>query len=194
MEKAEERKEMGFFDRFRRGSVEQPVREPEQIENELLEIVRIVSFGDEEILEKAREYIENTEGYCRKYSEDFVSMEEDVSLIRWNRCIDLLISHEDACVCDWKAEAEDFFFAVSSLRRIRYLSLKISEKWFQKELSVDKWCEVLDEKWKKQDCVMAAFDMDSDFYVMFPCRKNDFIRLSELADRTGQRIDLAGNM
>ena len=48
--------------------------------------------------------------------------------------------------------------------------------------------------WKESNCVVAAFDIDSDSYVMFPCKKDDIERLSELAEGFGYRIDLAKNM
>ena len=186
---------MGILDGFKKKNKQQSV---ERTGNNLLETIKIVSFQNTEILKQAEECVENTREYYKNHRDDFeargLSMENELSFLQWIGCIDLLINNEFACECDWKEERDEFVFQISSLRGIASLALEIDSEWFDQSLAIPEWCEILDEKWKKSNCVMAAFDIDSDSYVMFPCRKDDIGRLSELAEGFGYRIDLARNM
>ena len=49
-------------------------------------------------------------------------------------------------------------------------------------------------KWGKLNGVIGAFDIDSDSYVMFICKKEDLEILMVLAEKFGYRIDYAKNM
>ena len=73
-------------------------------------------------------------------------------------------------------------------------SLEIEESRFQQQDSIPQWCEILDKKWEKSGYVLAAFDIDSDSYVMFICQKNFLKKLKALAESLGFRIDLSMNM
>ena len=89
---------------------------------------------------------------------------------------------------------DEFVSQVTALRGMKLLSLKINSKWFDEEEDIPKWCEALDEKWKKSKSAAAAFDIDSDSYVIFLCKKADIETLSVLAEKFGYRIDYAKNM
>lgn len=167
-------------------------------DNDLLEIVKIVSSGNAEIMESARQCVENTADYYNTHIDDYqdrwLSDEEETSLLQWIGCIDLLINNKYVCECDWKEEMNEFVFAISSLQGIASLSLHIDSKWLDEEQSIPQWCETFDDKWEKSNCVVAAFDINSDSYVMFPCKKDEIETLSRLAKHFGYRIDYAKNM
>ena len=186
---------MGILDGFKKENKQQSEG---RVENNLLEIIKIVSFQNTEILKLAQECIESTSKYYEDHEEDFenrgLSMEDELDFLQWIGCIDLLINNEFACECDWKEEKDEFVSQISSLQGIETLSLEIDSKWFDQSQAIPDWCEILDNKWKESNCVVAAFDIDSDSYVMFPCKKDDIERLSVLAEGFGYRIDFAKHM
>lgn len=171
----------------------------DHVNNDLLEIVKIVSCQDAEIMESAKQCVENTEDYYNDHIDDYQDRwlsyeDEETSFLQWIGCIDLLLNNNYVCECDWKEEEAEFVYAISSLQGIASLSLEIDSKWFDEEQSIPDWCETLDNKWETANCVMAAFDIDSDSYVMFPCKKDDLETLSSLAKHFGYRIDYAKYM
>lgn len=188
---------MGLFDRLKRKK-DQSDQEETHVHHDLLEIVRIVSFDDEDLLESAQKCVDDTMEYYNEhiaeYEERGLSEEDDISLLQWIGCIDLLLSEEYACECDWKGDRDEFISEIAALQGLEYLPVRINNIWFNDLHDIPRWCEKLDEKWKKADCAMAAFDIDSDSYVMFICRKTDLEKLSTLADHLGYRIDYAKNM
>lgn len=54
--------------------------------------------------------------------------------------------------------------------------------------------EVLDDKWKKENIAMLAFDIDSDSYVFFPCDITKIKQLEEWAKEKDFRIAYAKEM
>lgn len=50
---------------------------------------------------------------------------------------------------------------------------------------------ILDDKWRKQGIGIYAFDIDSDSYVLFPCKTQEFSKLRAYAKQLGFRIDYA---
>ena len=186
---------MGILDNFKKKNKQQSV---ECAGNGLLEIIKIASLQNDEILRQAQECIENTSEYYKDHREDFEArglfVKDELSFLQWIGCIDLLINNEFACECDWKEERDEFVFQISFLQGIDTLALEIDSEWFDQNQAIPEWCEILDEKWKKSNCVVAAFDIDSDSYVMFPCRKDDIKKLSELAEGFGYRIGYAKDM
>lgn len=187
---------MGIFDKLKRKNTQQ--QSEEHLDNDLLEIVKIVSFGDTEIMKLARQCVENIAGYYNAHVDDYqarcLSDKEKTSFLQWIGCIDLLMNNNYVCECDWKEAREEFVYAISSLQGISTLPLELDSKWFDEKQSVPQWCETLDEKWKNLNRVIAAFDIDSDSYVMFPCKKDEIETLSRLAEHFGYRIDYAKNM
>lgn len=164
-------------------------------DNALLEIVRIVSFNNTGILKSAQDCVDNTMEYYKDHMADYeergMSGEDKISFLQWIGCIDLLIRENYVCECDWKEEKEEFISKISLLHGIDLLSLNTDSKWFKDKQGVPQWCKKIDKKWAKSNCVIAAFDIDSDSYVMFPCTITDIGVLAALADKFGYRIDHA---
>ena len=188
---------MGFFKSRQEKEVPDTHEEP-HYHHPLLEIVRIVCSNNPEILDSARKCIKNTEKYYQSHLEDYeargMSLKNPPASLQWMGCIDLLIHHQFACECDWCEELSGFLSAVSDLKTVKRHSLEIEESWFQQQDSIPQWCEILDKKWEKSGYVLAAFDIDSDSYVMFLCQKNFLKKLKDLAESLGFRIDLSMNM
>lgn len=188
---------MAFLDKFRKKK-NQESQVKRQFENSLLEIVRMVSFDDADTLKSAQECVSDTKGYCKNHGTDYedrgMSEDDEITFLQWIGCIDLLLQNRFVCECDWKEEKDNFVFQIDDLRGMQLLSLKIEGKWFDENQEITEWCAKLEEKWKKSDVVMAAFDIESDSYVMFPCKRCNLETLSELAEEFGYRIDYAKNM
>ncbi len=188
---------MGLFERLRMKKDRNSQVEM-HYDHDLLEIVRIVSFHDEEILETARKCIDHTMEYYKEHIAEYedrgLSEEDESSLLQWIGCVDILLRGEFACECDWKGDRDEFISEIATLRGLDYLPVRINNNWFRDLYDIPRWCEKLDEKWEKANCTMAAFDIDSDSYVMFICKKTDMEKLSKLAEHLGYRIDYAKNM
>lgn len=72
------------------------------------------------------------------------------------------------------------------------------KKYFKDNLDEDDditvWVEAVNKDWESAGYVLACFDIDSDSYEMFVCKKDVFDLLAEEAQKAGHRIDLAQNM
>lgn len=192
---------MGLFDKFKKESI-QSTENTKHYDNELLEIVRIVSFNHEDAIKSAQDCIENSISnpieYYKNHIDDYEECDipdpEELSFLQLMDCVDILMNYGYVCECDWKETKEEFLFQISTLKGMRSLMLNIKNKWLDEKQDIPVWCTVLDEKWKKSNSVIGAFDTDSDSYVMFLCKREDLETLSVLAEKSGYRIDYAKNM
>lgn len=188
---------MGFL-KDRQGKRTSEIQEEPHYHHPLLEIIRIVSSNNPEIMELSRKCIKNTGKYYQGHLEDYASrgiaLKDSPAFLQWIGCVDLLIHYQFACECDWTEELTDFLSAVSDLKIVKRHSLEIEESWFNPQESIPQWCEILDKKWEKHGYVLAAFDINSDSYVMFLSQKNSLKKLKNLAESMGFHIDLSMNM
>lgn len=174
------------------------IKEQRSYDHPLLEIMRIVSFDDPNVLYQAENcvtdiknyYIENQEAY----KERGIDSDEDESLLQWIGCINILMDYQYVCECDWKEEKEDFLYQIARLKGMKKYGLNLNAEWLDERQSVSQWCERLEQKWKKEACVVAAFHIDSDSYVLFLCCLDILTKLTILAEDFGYHIDLARKM
>lgn len=189
---------MSIFDKIIKKEKNKSHESVKRYDNDLMEIVRIVSFDNADVLKDAQDCIDDTAKYYKKHKTDYeergISEEEELTLLQWIGCIDLLIKFKYVCECDWKEEKDTFLSQLSALKGMSSFSLKINSKWLDAEQSVPEWCEKLEEKWEKTRDVIAAFDIDSDSYLIFLCKESDLGVLKGLADNFGYRIEHAKNM
>ena len=168
-------------------------------DNELIEIGKCISNGDKTVMEEMQCCVSDTKKYFKVHQnqyEDRGIEEEEIEEkeLQWLALADSLIEHGYSCELDWKCEKEDFIWCLESLSGIQFYHLSLEEDWFQEEDSVVEWCSVLDEKWKSKKVCMAALDIDSDSYVIFPISVTDFKKLTELAEKIECRIALVKEM
>lgn len=179
---------MGLLNKFRK----KPEMDP------IIEIARIVSQGDSAVLSQAalcsadikKYFSENTIGYEERGIDDTT----DERTLKWIGLVDILINASCLCERDWKDEKSDFIFFLQNLNTTKALNLKIDEHQLDDSDDIPRWCETLDTLWKQQGACVAAFDIDSDSYVIFPCKVSDLPKLQQHAALSGYRIDLAKNM
>lgn len=164
----------------------------------IIEIARTVSQGDSAVLAQAalcssdimKYFSENISSYEDRGIEDTT----DENTLKWIGLVDILINANYLCERDWSDEKTDFIFFLQNLNTAKVMHLKIEEQNLDESADIPKWCEVIDRMWGQQGLCIAAFDIDSDSYVMFPCKISDLSKLQQCAAQLGQRIDLAKNM
>ena len=177
---------MGFLDKFR--------KKPDPI----IEIARTVSQGDETVLAQAALCSADIKKYffqnISSYEERGIDGTTDESTLKWIGLVDILINANYLCERDWKDESSDFIYFMQNLNTTKALQLDIDEQQLDSSGDIPQWCETLDALWEQQGVCIAAFDIDSDSYVLFPCKASDLPELQQYASESGRRIDLAKNM
>lgn len=164
----------------------------------IIEIARTVSQGDSAVLTQAALCSADIEKYFSEnidsYDDRGIDDETDESTLKWIGLVDILINANYLCERDWKDEKSDFIFFLQNLNTTKALHLKIDEQQLDDSGDIPEWCEALDRVWEQQGVCIAAFDIDSDSYVLFPCKTTDLQSLKQYAAQTSHRIDLAKNM
>ena len=179
---------MGLLDKFRK----KPEHDP------IIEIVRTVSQDDSAVLSQAALCSADTKNYFSQniaaYEERGIDSTTDESTLKWIGLVDILINANYLCERDWKDEKSDFIFFLQNLNTTRSLHLTIDERQLDDFGDIPQWCEALDRLWEQQGVCIAAFDIDSDSYVLVPCKTSDRPTLQQYAAESGHCIDLAKNM
>ena len=164
----------------------------------IIEIARTISQNDSAVISQATFCSADIKKY---FSENKISYENrgidataDESTLKWIGLVDILINANYLCERDWKDEKSDFIFFMQDLNTTKALHLKIDEQQLDDYGDITQWCETLDRMWAQQGVCAAAIDIDSDSYVLFPCKTTDLPTLKQYAAQTGHRIDLAKNM
>ena len=157
------------------------------------EIARLISDGDEAVLAELTGCVEDTAAYFAAHSDRFAERcifeAEDWAQIRWLGMVDILETHGHVCERDWKDEKEDFFYFLQNLKGTKRLGLEMREEWLDKSGDIPAWCAVLGEKWAEHRCCVAAISIDSDSYVLFPCKLDVLEQLERLAAQTAYCIE-----
>ncbi len=162
------------------------------------EIARIASDGDKEAAERfsfclsdiRKYYAENREKYFERGFDEY----DDNDTLYWIGLIDILISTGYVCECDYKVDKSDFVLCIGKLKSVSAHSLFFDEERFKEEGNIIDWCEELDDEWEKYGWCVADMEIDSDSYLLFPCRISDLSTLTDLAKRIGHNIGRAVNM
>ncbi len=189
---------MGLFDQFKNNNVNIKEQIQETNAKLLIEIARIVTRGSENIMSEIADCISDTKTYFYRHIERFqergINEFDDKSFIQWISLVDILEKTQYVFECDWKEEKEGFVYGIQSLFFVELDHLPAEETWFDETEDVTMWCMILDDKWRKQGIGIYAFDIDSDSYVLFPCKTQEFSKLRAYAKQLGFRIDYAKNM
>ena len=178
---------MGFFDRFKKNETAPDPLEPsvKPIGPTVAELARVISSGDEAVLRDITACTEDPAGWFashhERYEERSVDSPDDPDLVQWLGLVDILEEHGWVCDRDWKAELEDFLFFLQNLKGYQALQLTLDPDWF-----IPAWCGILSEKW--EGVCVAAIDIDSDCYVLFPTAFPQLAQLQKLAEEIGHRI------
>ena len=163
-----------------------------------VKIMEYVTEGDKKLMSELEKCILDTEGYYERHEETFeergIEGDEEEEEIQWIAMVDILEREVYVAECDWAEELENFLYYVRELKKVKSLGLEVEDTWFEEEGEVTEWMEVLDDKWKKENIAMLAFDIDSDSYVFFPCNIAKIKQLEEWAKEEDFRIAYAKEM
>ena len=83
--------------------------------------------------------------------------------------VDILIKHDYACELDWKADIEEFVWAVEQLFIVRAMSLPVNSFGLFEDDDVELWLTELNKNWQTLNFCLLQVDINSDSYVLVPC-------------------------
>ena len=159
----------------------------------LIEIGRIISDGDEAVLEELTACVTNPAAYfaahAARYMERSIDSAGEPDLIRWIGMVDILEEHNFVCERDWKDEKEDFAYFFGNLAGIKHFGLELDPGWLDEDGDIEQWCGILNEKWAPHQCCAGAINIDSDSFVLFPCPLSQLEQLKKLAEATDYSIE-----
>lgn len=176
---------MGFFDHFKKNEATPEPLEPsvKSIGPTVVELARVISSGDEAVLRDITACTEDPADWFTshqdRYRERCILSSDDPELIQWLGLVDILEEHGWVCERDWKDELEDFSYFVQNLHGFQKLGLELDPDWLDEDEDISAWCGVLTEKW--EGVCVAAIDIDSDSYVLFPTSTAQLADLQRLA-------------
>lgn len=188
------------YEKYYWQQTEQELEKEEDIEMEhvFLKIMECVTDGNQKLMEEMENCISNTEDYYKKHLDEFeergmgeIEVEEEgieEDEIQWIAMVDILEKGGYVAECDWCVSKEDFLYSVENLNKVKSKDLKIEDSWLEYDQNITEWLEIIDEKWGKEGMAMFAFDIDSDSYVLFPCKTEKLEQLKEWAEEAGYRI------
>ncbi len=160
----------------------------------LVEIARIVTGGNEAVLQETALCATDIQGFYTAQEDFFMETCMERSRppleLQWRGLTKILEDHGYVCERDWKDCKEDFVFFVQNLKGTKANSLPVEPDWFDENDDVFQWGTILTEKWAASGFAAAVFDINSDSYVVFPCRRSDFAQLQELAAQLNARFSL----
>lgn len=162
----------------------------------LAAIARMISSGDATVLREVTACMEHPVSWFSehqdRYEERGVDSAGDTDLVQWLGLVDILEEHGWVCERDWKDELEDFSYFLQNLQGFQALGLELDPDWFDEDDDISTWCGILTEKW--EGVCVAAIDIDSDSYVLFPVSAAQLAGLQQLAGEISHRIDAAEHM
>ena len=175
-----------------------PKEAPKPLGPALVEIARLISSGDTAVLQEAAACAQDPKGWFaahqERYEERGVDSPDDLDSVQWLGLVDLLEEHGWVCERDWQDELEDFLYFLENLKGFQALGLELDESWFDEDEDIPAWCTVLTEKWKSQEVRVAAININTDSYVLFPTTYAHLDELQKLAGEIGQCIDYVEQM
>ena len=138
--------------------------------------------------EPVRYYKENLETEWDIIDDEFY---EDEDSVTWFCIVYEMIGENKAWELDWKEELGEFMYA---LEQILPDGLEVEVESLNEDDSIPDWAESINSVWTKFGYVLACFDIDSDSYVIFVCKKGTFEQLQFEANKVDKRIDLTQNL
>lgn len=191
---------MGLFDRFKQRSAGPAAKtaQPRSDGAVLTQLAQLISCGDEAVLREIEHCTGDPrswfESHRSQYEERGVDTADDLKLVEWLGLVDSLAAHGWVCERDWKDELEDFLFFLQTLKGYQSLQLPLDPAWFTADGDIPAWCDILAAKWAARGVRVAAMDIDSDSYVLFPVLTAQLPALQKLASEIGRQIEFVESM
>lgn len=152
-------------------------------------IIEIISGDDKKVLAQVEELVTKPEVFFSKYREqfeergidDFSTLPTDDVL--WLGLADILIENNYAQEFDWKCELEDFEYFFKNLKQFNKEFFNSTFSKLNEDENIEEWCKILNIELSKQGMVIIQMDIDSDSYILFFIRTEDFLELGKLAKK-----------
>lgn len=163
-------------------------------------IASIISGNDSAVIKRTTDCLADGEGYFNEHADAFlergIEKFDEISLreMQWISMVDILSENQYVCERDWKDELDDFLYFVREQKEMKAAALPLEAEWFDKNADISEWCTIIDGKWKSSGMCLAGIDLESDSYVLFPCRDDKLHELKKLAKILSRRIDYAKNL
>lgn len=159
-----------------------------------LEIVKIISGNDEDVLNLVTECVTNPMKYFEEHNESFrnrlMDKYDSVDKIIWIGVLDILIDAGYIIEEDWKEDLYTFVDDVSSFKVMQESGIEVDEDLdcLNEDEDIASWTRALDEDPVMQGYVIGGYDIGADCYDFFVCTKEELDTLSKLAEEVGHRI------
>lgn len=165
--------------------VDNLVTDDTYIKNSIINISKIISHNDNEVINEINNLMNNKDNYI---TERGIDENCSVNILFWFIMVDTLEKYNYVCERDWKDEFEDFIYFLSNLKTF---DLDIDNDIFNKDESIIEWCKIIDSKCEPK-CI-GCIDIDSDSYVLFVSNNDEINELKRLAREISNNIDYAKN-
>ncbi len=170
----------------------------EKIRNQnILEIAKIISINDKIILENMQKCLSDPKKYLAENRKDFEEiypvLPEDSDTITWRLGLVAFLENLYVCELDYKEEKDEFLYWIRELINTEIYNLSIENNWLDENENISQWCKAIDEKWRNSGFCLGCIDIDSDSYVLFPCKIENLEKLDILASQIGHKITYARN-
>ena len=165
----------------------------------LFDITDIIAPGDQTVRQHLEEILADPEKYYAEHYDalaidpDFAPEADD---LKWLCMAWMLIGQGYAYEADhdMEPEREDFAAWISGLYGTKKHALTIDADALEDHPYIPTWCVWVDEQWKEQGFCLGCIDIESESYVLFPCRIEELMRLSEIASDMCYRISYGAAM
>ena len=160
------------------------------------DISNIIAPGDATVQKLVEEIVADPAGvfHSGRYHLEERGMEEEFEdEIRWLGMVEILLEQGYACELDYKEPPDEFVSAVTRLKGMGQHVLAIDETKLEDGKYISDWCYMIDRQWEEKDCCMGCIDIESDSYVLFPCKNTDLETLMEIAADMDRVISYGGD-
>lgn len=148
------------------------------------DITDIIAPGDATVQKLVEEIVADPTGVFRsgRYHLEERGMEEEFEdEIRWLGMVEILLEQGYVCELDYKETPDVVISSVTTLKGMERLGLTLNESALEAQKYVADWCRFIDRQWEDMDCCLGCIDIESDSYVLFPCKHTELKRLSVIA-------------
>lgn len=166
--------------------------EDEFADHPLYKIAESITNGNPFIMMDVEEWLKDGVTYYGEHEEQYEERgieeeecEDDSMEVCWIGLVDSLIENEYAIEVDWNENAKTLADELAKDRAIKRDSSLLNKGWFSEEDSVADGCSILNKKWRGKGMCLGVMDIDSDSYVIFPCKIKVLEDLKQWAKEIG---------
>ncbi len=113
-------------------------------ESALLEICKLITDNDSDVMTEMKQCIDNIEAYVETHLEEYdgrgMSLEDDsVEDFQWVGMANCLIRNHYAEEFDWKVDLTDFGWGIKELKKFKEFGLSLDKQFLDDDYSIDRY-------------------------------------------------------